>query len=320
MTPCPPPRPEEVSPNLLAWLSPAFPTGGVRLFAWPGMGGGLPATCAMRTRYCRRGSRTCCAHGSPGGPMRSYFVMPMQVARMWPNWPVAAQASSRERLIESAGQGAARSAGLRQHGRPRIGSGPAVYAGRSRHGWPAQYGIDRDWRLSPLPSCRPSPPTLISAAVRLVPLGQSDRARACLPPCSRWWCSVAAETSDMTGLDEIGGCMHSAPTWPPCAMKRNTRGCSAHDFVANGPLRVGIGGPVGTGKTALMDALCKAASANRYELAAITNDIYTKEDAEFLTRAGSPRRRSASWGSRPAAARIPRSARTPASIWPALPT
>jgi urease accessory protein len=54
----------------------------------------------------------------------------------------------------------------------------------------------------------------------------------------------------------------------------------------NGPLRVGIGGPVGTGKTALMDALCKRLSGN-YEVAAITNDIYTKEDAEFLTRAGS---------------------------------
>jgi urease accessory protein len=54
----------------------------------------------------------------------------------------------------------------------------------------------------------------------------------------------------------------------------------------NGPLRVGIGGPVGTGKTALMDALCKTFRV-RYEIAAITNDIYTKEDAEFLTRAGS---------------------------------
>jgi urease accessory protein len=54
----------------------------------------------------------------------------------------------------------------------------------------------------------------------------------------------------------------------------------------NGPLRVGIGGPVGTGKTALMDALCRA-FRQRYQVAAITNDIYTKEDAEFLTRAGS---------------------------------
>jgi len=54
----------------------------------------------------------------------------------------------------------------------------------------------------------------------------------------------------------------------------------------HGPLRVGIGGPVGTGKTALMDALCQHLRG-RYEIAAITNDIYTKEDAEFLTRAGS---------------------------------
>jgi urease accessory protein len=53
-----------------------------------------------------------------------------------------------------------------------------------------------------------------------------------------------------------------------------------------GPLRVGIGGPVGSGKTALMDALCKA-FRDRYDIAAITNDIYTREDAEFLTRAGS---------------------------------
>ena len=54
----------------------------------------------------------------------------------------------------------------------------------------------------------------------------------------------------------------------------------------HGPLRVGVGGPVGTGKTALMDALCKI-FRDSYEIAAITNDIYTKEDAEFLTRAGS---------------------------------
>ncbi len=54
---------------------------------------------------------------------------------------------------------------------------------------------------------------------------------------------------------------------------------------ASGPLRVGIGGPVGSGKTALMDALCKVLSA-RYDIAAITNDIYTREDAEFLTRSG----------------------------------
>jgi urease accessory protein len=50
-------------------------------------------------------------------------------------------------------------------------------------------------------------------------------------------------------------------------------------------LRVGIGGPVGSGKTALTDALCKALRGS-YALAVVTNDIYTREDAEFLTRSG----------------------------------
>jgi len=51
------------------------------------------------------------------------------------------------------------------------------------------------------------------------------------------------------------------------------------------PLRVGVAGPVGSGKTALMDALCKALR-DRFDIAAVTNDIYTKEDAQFLIRSG----------------------------------
>ena len=54
---------------------------------------------------------------------------------------------------------------------------------------------------------------------------------------------------------------------------------------SHGPLRVGIGGPVGSGKTALVDRLCKHLR-DRFHLAVVTNDIYTKEDAEFLTRSG----------------------------------
>jgi len=53
----------------------------------------------------------------------------------------------------------------------------------------------------------------------------------------------------------------------------------------NGPLRVGIGGPVGTGKTALTGALCMS-MRDDYQIAVVTNDIYTQEDAQFLTRAG----------------------------------
>ena len=58
---------------------------------------------------------------------------------------------------------------------------------------------------------------------------------------------------------------------------------SAADFAA--PLRVGIGGPVGSGKTALLEQLCKRLR-DRYRIAAITNDIYTQEDAQILTRTG----------------------------------
>lgn len=53
----------------------------------------------------------------------------------------------------------------------------------------------------------------------------------------------------------------------------------------HGPLRVGIGGPVGSGKTALTERLCTR-FRDKYDVAVVTNDIYTREDAEFLTRAG----------------------------------
>src|SRR5271165_5518135 len=67
-------------------------------------------------------------------------------------------------------------------------------------------------------------------------------------------------------------------------MKRNILGCSAPDVKnLTAPLRVGIGGPVGSGKTALTLALCRA-MRDRHEIAVVTNDIYTEEDAQFLVR------------------------------------
>ena len=53
---------------------------------------------------------------------------------------------------------------------------------------------------------------------------------------------------------------------------------------SNTPLRIGIGGPVGSGKTALLEVVCKA-MRDQYNLAVVTNDIYTQEDAIILTRA-----------------------------------
>ena len=62
-------------------------------------------------------------------------------------------------------------------------------------------------------------------------------------------------------------------------------GCIAVCFAVE-PLRVGVAGPVGSGKTALVDVLCKWLR-QQLHMAVVTNDIYTREDAEFLLRSGS---------------------------------
>jgi len=66
-------------------------------------------------------------------------------------------------------------------------------------------------------------------------------------------------------------------------MKPSTPDSSAPDSPPLGPLRVGIGGPVGSGKTALTLSLCRALRAD-WQLGVVTNDIYTEEDAQFLVR------------------------------------
>ena len=72
-------------------------------------------------------------------------------------------------------------------------------------------------------------------------------------------------------------------------MNNDTNAPSLHHITGRSkklpPLRVGIGGPVGSGKTTLLEKLCKAMRA-KYDLVAITNDIYTKEDQRILTVSG----------------------------------
>src|SRR5262249_37811551 len=125
---------------------------------------------------------------------------------------------------------------------------------------------------------------LVSAGVRLVPLGQTDGQRmlAALEPVV----AATAARALATALDDGGGApfrahlpsirhatQHTRLIWSLCLANHHS------------PRRVGVGGPVGSGKTALMDALCKRLR-DRYEIAAITNDIYTKWDAEYLVRSG----------------------------------
>ena len=122
---------------------------------------------------------------------------------------------------------------------------------------------------------------VISAGVRLIPIGQTDGQRiaaALMPLVAR----VAAAA--LEGAARVDRRLRR-PRRPRLHAPRNP----VHEALSlmkspHGPLRVGIGGPVGAGKTALMAELCKR-MRGRYSIAAITNDIYTREDAEFLMRA-----------------------------------
>ena len=136
----------------------------------------------------------------------------------------------------------------------------------------------------------------ISAAVRLVPLGQTDgqRVLASLEPLIH----ATAARALVASLDDLGSATFRADIGSMRHESQYTRlfrsELNATEFPTpgsraqspHGPLRVGIGGPVGSGKTALMDLLCKSMRES-YDIAAITNDIYTKWDAEFLVRSGS---------------------------------
>ncbi len=123
----------------------------------------------------------------------------------------------------------------------------------------------------------------ISAGVRLIPLGQTDGQRV-LAALEKIIAATAARA--LTSIARRHR-QRRLPLRSRLDAPRNP----VYEAVPimtknpNGPLRVGVGGPVGSGKTALMDLLCKKLR-DQYEIAAITNDIYTKWDAEYLVRSG----------------------------------
>src|SRR5262249_16701260 len=137
------------------------------------------------------------------------------------------------------------------------------------------------WRARPTASARASRPGVARRAG-----WQRDKTRSLHRPCRKARglpaadasCRAAFASSDRRAYSPLHvalGAASSPALEGPIPMTRSP----------HGPLRVGIGGPVGSGKTALMEALCKS-FRDRYEICAITNDIYTKEDALILTRAG----------------------------------
>jgi urease accessory protein len=146
---------------------------------------------------------------------------------------------------------------------------------------------------------------LVQAAVKAVPLGQSAGQRMLSP-----WPRHARRRGPGAGARTMSTRQAFSPGWPSCrrGTRRSTRGCSGPEPPAAGPLpassrrmnklhsipgrtkklpplRVGVGGPVGSGKTTLVEMLCKT-MRERWDLVVVTNDIYTKEDQRLLTVAG----------------------------------
>ena len=156
-------------------------------------------------------------------------------------------------------------------------SGEAVCYAAAVGAATAQAGIALDCAL--LGYLQALASNLVSAGLRLGIIGQTDGQRilAALEPVIS--AAVAgALTRDPDGVRQRDLCRRARLDGSRNPIHQ------ALSLMSN-PLRLGIGGPVGSGKTALMDWLCKT-MRGRYEIAAITNDIYTREDAEFLTRSG----------------------------------
>ena len=133
---------------------------------------------------------------------------------------------------------------------------------------------------------------MVQAAIRAVPLGQSAGQRILAALAAE--IPAAVDDALALGDDERQAftpmlAILSAPARNPVlAFVPVMSACMhhiAHRTKQLPPLRVGVGGPVGSGKTTLVEMLCKA-MRDRYDLVVVTNDIYTKEDQRLLTVSG----------------------------------
>ena len=278
--------------RLMAWLSPAYPVGAFSYSSGHRMGG-------RGRRHHGRGSAASAGSrsmiGEGGGFCDAVFFAHAHravaadddaalraVAEL-----AAAFAPSKERHLETTAQGRAFLEATRAawpcaalDRLADVWDGADRLSGRGRRRRAPATASPLEPALARL-SCRRSPPTSSRPAC-----GSSRSARptasACSPRSSR---SIAATAARALACAARRRRRRGLPRRPRQHAARDAVHAAVPELMTHakpaiGPLRVGIGGPVGSGKTALMDALCKRLR-DRYEIAAITNDIYTKGDAEY---------------------------------------
>ena len=274
---------------LLIWLSPGFPVGA---FAYShGLEWAVEAGDIVDARSLEGWLIDLVEFGAPRSDAVLFSVaFHCAASADWPalmeaNVLAVALAASAERRLETTAQGAAFIAAARaawdcqplrrleQAPDGRIAYPIAVAAAASGHGLPLEASLQA-FALAQAAN-------LVSAAVRLGPIGQTDGQKilaALLPRIRRFGARGRLREPRRSRRRGVSfrHCRHASrkPVFEAVPV-----------MTTHQPLRVGIGGPVGSGKTALMEKLCKRLR-DELDIAAITNDIYTKEDARILVEAG----------------------------------
>ena len=160
----------------------------------------------------------------------------------------------------------------------RGGPDPAHHPGRVRR--PGRRSSAGPRKRRPSPICTPRPSCSWARPSACCPWA-SSKASACSSSVRPLITRLARAAASADRGRPLGlHARHRRREHAPCPARGE-----ALPLVIPKPLKIGIGGPVGSGKTALVEALSRRLK-DRYDLAVITNDIYTKEDAEFLVRRG----------------------------------